>query len=344
MATLRLEDIWRHDVMAQGWSSRAAAQLSFSLAPSTLLTYNRVLNKLKQFCLERGVPYPPVSSATVADFLCFLADDSARPRSVLVTAQAALGHLYTGLHLPNVIKCPVIVRLSDALVKSGTTSLMLPSRVMPTQDFKDLFCGWPDNDRLELQNLRLKAITLLALLLMLRPSDIAPRAELFDSATTTSHRVIFSTDQLVFNDDGSLTVQFFGIKNDSTRSGFVVTIPAHSDKKLDPVLALRVYLDRTASQRLSSGTGAAFLTLHPPYRAIQSSTVGSILSKAIALAGLGGRGFSPKSFRPTGATMAVDGGISPHIVQQIGRWKCTDVFFKHYVHSQTPSGFSDSLL
>lgn len=202
VATLRLEDIWRHDVMAQGWSSRAAAQLSFSLAPSTLLTYNRVLNKLKQFCLERGVPYPPVSSATVADFLCFLADDSARPRSVLVTAQAALGHLYTGLHLPNVIKCPVIVRLSDALVKSGTTSLMLPSRVMPTQDFKDLFCGWPDNDRLELQNLRLKAITLLALLLMLRPSDIAPRAELFDSATTTSHRVIFSTDQLVFNDDG----------------------------------------------------------------------------------------------------------------------------------------------
>lgn len=326
------------------WSDRAAAQLAFSLAPSTLHSYNRVLTKLRDFCAEQGQDYPPLRTATVADFLCSLADASNRPRSVLHTAQAALGHMYVGLRLPNVLRVPTLLRLVEALVKSGTALPMSPSRVMPTQNFKDLFLSWPDNDYLGLQDLRLKTVSLLAILLMLRPSDIAPRAEMFDPTSHGSDRVVFSTDQLVFNDDNTVSVSFFGIKNDATRSGFVVTLPGHSNAKLDPVSALRVYISRTSTQRVSSRTKAVFLTMHPPYRPIQSTTVGSVLAKAIVLAGLGGRGFSAKSFRPTGATTAVDGGVSPHVVQQIGRWKSTDVFFKHYVHSKTPACFAETLL
>ena len=36
-----------------------------------------------------------------------------------------------------------------------------------------MFLSWPENDQLDLQRLRLKVITLLSLVLMLRPSDLA---------------------------------------------------------------------------------------------------------------------------------------------------------------------------
>ena len=43
-----------------------------------------------------------------------------------------------------------------------------------------------------------------------------------------------------------------------------------------------------------------------------------------------------------GASFAIDGGISPHVVQQTGGWKSTDAFFKHYVHSKTRGDFADT--
>ena len=60
--------------------------------------------------------------------------------------------------------------------------------------------------------------------------------------------------------------------------------------------------------------------------------------------GLAGQGFSAKSFRPTGATRAIDGGIDPEIVQKMGRWKCTEVFREHYVHSKTPTIYTKTVL
>ena len=45
-----------------------------------------------------------------------------------------------------------------------------------------------------------------------------------------------------------------------------------------------------------------FLALNPPYAAIVAKTVAGIMNEAIALVGLSGKGYSAKSFRPTGAT------------------------------------------
>ena len=41
------------------------------------------------------------------------------------------------------------------------------------------FCEWPENDKLDVKRLRMEPIALLALVLMLWPSDIAPRAKIF---------------------------------------------------------------------------------------------------------------------------------------------------------------------
>ena len=67
-------------------------------------------------------------------------------------------------------------KLIKGLVKSGTVEHRQRSHVMPTQPFIQLFKTWPDNEELSMDSLRLKTITLMALIMMLRPSDIAPWA------------------------------------------------------------------------------------------------------------------------------------------------------------------------
>jgi integrase len=101
------------------------------------------------------------------------------------------------------------------------------------------------------------------------------------------------------------------------------------------------YIERTEKVRTDS---AVFLALRSPFKAISASAIAKVLDEAIGLAGLSGQGFSAKSFRPTSATVAIDQGVDPHIVQAVGRWKSTDVFYKHYVHSRTPEDFVNKVL
>lgn len=237
--------------------------------------------------------------------------------------------------------------LMTALIKSGTQQPRRRSSVMPIAPFREMFVKWGPNNQLSVEQLRMKVITLLALLLMLRPSDIAPLSNEFDGNSMTTTRRLFTTRQIVFHED-MVEITFHGTKNDSDRAGFAVKLPAMDDALLDPVSALKDYLQRTEAQRQSAiDRDAVFLALNPSkghHHALQAGSIGAIMDKAIALAGLGGLGFSAKSFRPTGGTHAIGIGIDPEVAMKIGRWKTRSVFFEHYVHSKPPSDYSKSLL
>ena len=213
---------------------------------------------------------------------------------------------------------------------------------MPTQPFTDLFQAWPGNLFLTMENLRLKCITLLALAMMLRPSDIAPRATVFDEDQQTFQRLILTTENVQFNTDNSVTITFFGIKNDYSRDGFAVVIQPALIVKLDPVATLRCYIKCSRYQRPKGNP--LFLALNVPYGVISASTMSRILDKAISITGLRGQGFSAKSFRPTGAMIAVESDINADAIQKISRWKSQSTFEDHYVHAKPPKQFTDSVL
>ena len=156
--------------------------------------------------------------------------------------------------------------------------------------------------------------------------------------------MVFSIDKVKFTDDDKLSVTFHGTKNDHHRDGVNVTIPKSSDIQVDPVETLSAYIARTKLQRLASHDKGVFLTLVQPFRAISSSSVSTILTEAIGLAGLSGKGFSAKSFRPTAATQAVAAGCDTDIARQVGRWKSREVFEEHYVHTRTPDNYMDLIL
>ena len=190
----------------------------------------------------------------------------------------------------------------------------------------------------------MKTIALLALTLMLRPSDIAPKAIQFDPESSVISKVVFSQDSINFKDDGSVDITFFGIKNDTDRSGSVVTLPPAQDPALDPVQTLRSYINATQPACGSTDDNAVFLTVNPPYQALDASHVAQIMEEAIQVAGLAGQGFTAKSFRPTGATMAIANNQDPKIVMKVGRWKTESVFYGHYVHTKTPEDYTGALL
>ena len=331
--------MWQSDLKRKGWPPDCIEKFQFCIAPSTLNTYNGALEKLHAFCQDRGCHFPPSEVRILAEFLATVAEKSARPRSVLNTTTAALGHVYRALDLPNISESYEIRMLITALVKSGTSVPMLRSKVMPVSHFHDLFMNWSGNDALNLRSLRLKAITLLALTAMLRPSDIAPNARQMNS--NGECKVVFSVNQVLFSNN-DVKITFFGIKNDAARTGFEVQIPRSSNDKIDPVQTLQDYIARTESYRPADGP--VFLTLRSPYKALEASSVAKVLEESISLAGLSGQGFSAKSFRPTGATSAIEQGISPEVVRKVGRWKNAEVFFEHYVHARTPDSFSDNVL
>ncbi|KAK3778993.1 hypothetical protein RRG08_034251 [Elysia crispata] len=93
---------------------------------------------------------------------------------------------------------------------------------------------------------------------------------------------------------------YFGIKNDKNRKGFEVRLQPASTEKLDPVACLKSYLSITRS--LAHDDGPTFLSLIPSHDGLSAAGVSDILRETIRDAGLDEKKFTPRSFRPTGAS------------------------------------------
>jgi len=115
---------------------------------------------------------------------------------------------------------------------------MSRSKVIPVKAYIDLFSSLPDNDCLYIELLRLKCVTLLALCAMLRPSDIALNVVYYDATANLTRQFYIKLSDIVFDSD-SMTVTFHGIKNDSQRRGFIVTLPCATNGKLCPVECMK---------------------------------------------------------------------------------------------------------
>ena len=242
-------------------------------------------------------------------FLTVIASESARPKSQLEGALAALVHMYKALGVsPSLLGSDRLRNCVNSLVKSYTVAPMPKTDIMPMQAFHAMFMSWRDNEALSIKDLRLKAICLLALTFMLRPSDVAPRAHFLNPDSQEMVNMLFSDKQVSFLESGELAITFHGIKNDSDRDGFRVIIPPASETKLDPVLALKTYMRETDQSRAQVPGSPVFLTLRRPFRGLQAGGVSSVLNEAIKRAGLGRMGYSAKCFRPTAASNAVSIG------------------------------------
>lgn len=200
-----------------------------------------------------------------------------RPESYLKGFKAGLQHYC----ITTYGKSPFDYYLNNfitALIKSDKKCSAQRTGIMPVQPFAKLFGSW-DNHVIEIGRLRQKCISLLALCCMLRPSDIAPQCG-------------FYRNQIKFNEDKSVTLTLFGIKNDYDRKGFEIRIQPADDPNICPISCLYTYLART--KHITPHSGPVFVSTTTPYKAISATTVSDILRKSIREAGLHNKGFTPR--------------------------------------------------
>ena len=334
-----MESVWQSTLKSRRWPDRACVQFKFCLANSTLSLYNGYISKYVNFCDSRGARID--DEPLLVEFLCNVSDGSDRPKSALICAKSALGHLFNAQGMCDMLSNPWIKNLTTALVKSGTKEARRRSSVIPTGPIRELLSSWPDNESLDTKRLRQKCITAMALSLMLRPSDLSPKGLSYCSSTGLVSAMIFERQHVTFREDGSAAVTFLGIKNDTLRDGFTVTLTPSSDPVMCPVSALSAYMSRTAPVA-PHPCDPVFVALRRPFKALSAQAVASVLNATLAMCNM--HEYSAKDFRPTGATLQVRGGVDPKTVMKVGRWKTESVFFDHYVHSEPPAEFSDNVL
>ncbi len=133
-------------------------------------------------------------------------------------------------------------------------------------------------------------------------------------------------------------------KNDYTCDGQQVVLQPSTEAVMCLVHTLEQYIAVMDAQLGSEDCPShpVFLTLQKPFQALTAAGVATVMNRALQLAGLDGH--TAKSFRPMGATQAVDVGENPDTVWAVGWWKDRNCFEFHYVHSQPHAGFTDSVL
>ena len=249
----------------------------------------------------------------IPSFLISVAKKSQRPDSVMRSCTAALQHFFKARIGIDPIN-EDIHRLVKGLIRQETLRPREQTKVMPVKPFTDLFQNWGSNESLSIQKLRQKAITLLALSALCRPSDIAPVS-------------VFKRKQIEFTEKG-MNITLFGIKNDSRREGFKIFVSRSTDVVSDPVSTLLCYINRT-DHCAPSPNDPVFVTVSAPYTQLSAQSVSSALATSIKEAGLP-PSYTPRCFRVTGAQTAISKGVSSQAVKQLGRWQSEEVMWKHY--------------
>ena len=102
-----------------GWSQHATTRLLSTWTLTTLVTYNKSVNKFMQFLESKNVNITDVHENVVAEYLCTLANLSDQPKSVLNTTLAALSCYCEASNIKPFTSANVY-KLVNGLIKSGT--------------------------------------------------------------------------------------------------------------------------------------------------------------------------------------------------------------------------------
>ena len=324
-----MEDLWREH--AYDWDLETRTLLEHALRPSTLKSYDSVLVRFKSFCEKCNYPYFPTTTAAVAHFLNYISQHVERPGPILISASAAIAGMYKGSNHADPTKNQLLAMLKQAIINTGTKRPRKNTPTFPVEKLTNYIVTLGDNNIMNIKDLRAKAISLLALVGLFRPSDLA----------------LLTQGQITFTDT-SLSLANFGGKTDKNKEGIPTTITAATSPALCPVRTLRAYINKTADIRAKIDGSPIFIYLDKSVKsrsdgvaALSAERVAKIMTMTLVAAGI--EETTARSFRKTGASTAINKGVDPDLVMKLGRWKSPEVFFKHYVDWEQ-SSLTDAIL
>jgi len=98
---------------------------------------------------------------------------------------------------------------------------------------------------------------------------------------------------------------------------------------LSPVHLLQRYVQLTATQ--GHPGGPVFLSLTPPFQPLSANSIGRITRTLLCQLGVPVSVFGPHSTRGAGVRMFKNLGLASEVVCELGAWKNTEAFAKHYL-------------
>ena len=303
--TSSLQDIWQEH--ANDWDIETRALLADSLRPSTLHSYDGVLKRFDRFCTD-NYSYFPKTTAAVAHFLRDISSKSTRPGPSLITASAAIAGMYKGSLLNDPTKSQLLSMLKQAIVNTGTKQPRKNTPTFPINKLTHYISELAEDSTLDVKTLRTKAIVLLALVGLFRPSDLE-RIKL-------THLNFSSNSVIIVN---------FGGKTDKDMAGIPTTIKESSSALLCPYVHSRTTFSGP-NRTVSVSEKPVFLYLngkHP--EPLGKQRIAKIMTRTLQAAGIDDT--TARSFRKSGASAAINKGTDPDLVMKLGRWKSVDIFF-----------------
>lgn len=304
-----VQGIWEN--LAQGWSDEAISFLRAAFKQNTLSKYDALLVNCAAFCQRRNETFPPTKSNIIADWFCELTLRYTRPEPALKQASAALSAININGDIP--IHDPLLQRLRKGIINVRTTQPMKSGALFDIPQLLD-YIRRSFASPSDLKAIRDKAMVLLALVTMARPSDLTH---------IQLQHVSFSEE--------ALTIELFGIKNDYNKRSIKKTVSPCSDPVICPVKSLTIWTQEAKQSKLIKDQQSyIFMKLNHTDGPLQSDTISNILKKFILESG-GPANCTGKSVRTSAATYAAKCGLSPLQIMNMGGWKDLFVLAHHYI-------------
>jgi integrase len=274
---------------------------------NTRTTYAKILRAFEAFCAQHGYASQPATVPAVVHYLTGLAD-AGRKVSTIELHRSAISFAHGGKSNPaNPALSAEVRTLTQGIQRK--LSQDKPEQAAPEQarpimldELRRMAAAAGDG----IGGKRDKALLLVGWFGAMRRSEIAG----------------LDVRDLLFRND-AVVVTLRNSKTDKRGHGQVLTLPRLSDEELDPVRALRTWLE--ASGR---GSGPVFVRVdrwgHAGSARINDKHVDSVVKRVAARAGLADapsdyRRISGHSLRAGFATQAARDGIPDHAIMQVTR-------------------------
>ena len=268
------------------------------MVPGTRDVYMRSWNRFHKFAQQYGLQTLPASSDTIALFISYLAPNYAY--SSIRTFVSAIAYHQKINGFPDPTQTFYIQKALSGLKKSKPDYKQSPAITITI--LHDIINSIQQQQLASHQKALFRALCLTAFFALCRVSEIAE--------TPAKHNLQFQ-DVSYLPKPPRFVICFKSFKHSTSPAA--IALNEQHPINICPVHALRMYI-----QKRGSAPGPLFIT--SSNKPISRKDITDILHNALALKGYNPKLYTTHSLRIGGATHAAKLGLSPLLIQRLGRW------------------------
>lgn len=292
-----------------------------TLVAATAKGYMRMLRRWAEFAASAGRAPWPVSEGLASRFVLEeLVPLRARPASIVSSFCSAVALLAVCVGVDDPLGAPLFRRFRQGAVRGNTSAPREPRRIVDLRVLNAALAagsvGENDFSAVPLEELRTRAMVVLQVFALARPSDVAAARR----------------ERMSGGADGSLRVRLAESKGDRARDGSDLVVRAPSRAGMfNPVMLVWQYFGRTMG--VGGQSGPLFLTFGTRVAGVRAGTVAQ-LTKLFGLEHGMPAYFTSACLRPSVVSKVRGRGADAAQVQRAGRWRNLATMLNYYDGSE----------